>query len=163
MRATISGTQHATPSQPLSRVRMACAGNDFWYPSMQRLPNHLSGRGWLVRATISGTPASNAFPTTYQGEDGLCGQRFLVPQYEAPAQAILALRAQTSSNKLKQSQTTSHFLNHHQALQILPFRKINRHRVIRRPLQPLTDIPIYPSISSRRRHNFVKQIGTDSP
>jgi hypothetical protein len=37
------------------------------------------------------------YPITDQGEDGLCGQRFLVPQHEAPAQAILALRAQSSS------------------------------------------------------------------
>jgi hypothetical protein len=32
------------------------------------------------------------------GEDGLGGQRFLVPQHEAPAQSILTQRAQKKPN-----------------------------------------------------------------
>jgi hypothetical protein len=33
------------------------------------------------------------------GEDGLGGQRFLVPQHEAPAQSILSQRAQQKPKK----------------------------------------------------------------
>ena len=36
------------------------------------------------------------------GEDGLGGQRFLVPQHEAPAQSILTQRAQQKPKKSRQ-------------------------------------------------------------
>jgi len=36
------------------------------------------------------------------GEDGLGGQRFLVPQHEAPAQSILSQRAQQKPKKSRQ-------------------------------------------------------------
>ena len=36
------------------------------------------------------------------GEDGLGGQRFLVPQHEAPAQSILPQRAQQKPKKSRQ-------------------------------------------------------------
>ncbi len=36
------------------------------------------------------------------GEDGLGGQRFLVPQHEAPAQSILTQRAQKKPKKSRQ-------------------------------------------------------------
>lgn len=54
------------------------------------------------------------------------GQRFLVPQYEAPAHDILSLRARENN--------PSKLLKYHKPLQVLPFRKINRHGMIRRTL-----------------------------
>jgi len=43
------------------------------------------------------------------GEDGLGGQRFLVPQHEAPAQSILTQRAQQKPKKKPPTQRSTAF------------------------------------------------------
>jgi len=43
------------------------------------------------------------------GEDGLGGQRFLVPQHEAPAQSILTQRAQNKNQKKPPTQRSTAF------------------------------------------------------
>ena len=45
------------------------------------------------------------------GEDGLGGQRFLVPQHEAPAQSILPQRAQQKPKKKAANPKINGFLN----------------------------------------------------
>ena len=45
------------------------------------------------------------------GEDGLGGQRFLVPQHEAPAQSILTQRAQQKNQKKAADPKINSFLN----------------------------------------------------
>ena len=45
------------------------------------------------------------------GEDGLGGQRFLVPQHEAPAQSIFPQRAQKKTQKKAANPKINGFLN----------------------------------------------------
>ena len=55
------------------------------------------------------------------------------------------------------------FPQHDKALEVLTFRKIDRHWMVGRAAHALADIAVHPGVDAGRGHNLVKQVGADAP